>query len=74
MNDVYVVVATRKLLWGEDRREMLFSTPEAAEIAANKIMAKFANGDTDFKAKIIARPVLCKKDAENTELVLCILR
>ena len=73
MTKVYVVISTRNLSWGEDRRDMIFRTEEIAEIAARKVREKFADENIDGEVKILTRIVNTKTAADDTELVHCIL-
>jgi len=73
MTKVYVVISTRYFNWGDDRRDMIFYTEEAAEIAAGKVRAKFVDENVNGDVKIMTRVVNTTSAAEDDELVHCIL-
>ena len=73
MTIVYVVISTRNLSWGEDRRDMLFDAEEAAKMAADKVRKKFADENIDGYVKVVKRLLNNKKFAEDTEYVHCLL-
>jgi len=73
MTKLYCVISIRNFNWGEDRRDMFFTSEEAAELAAHKVRKKFADENIDGEVKIITRTALSKDAAKDTELVHCIL-
>ena len=70
---IYVVIATRKFSWGEDRRDMFFTAEKGAEMAAEKVREKFSLNDIDGDVTIITRVVQNDSSAEDDEFVHCIL-